>query len=1423
MKTKKLLFLFMLLASTVSLWAAFPTTPLSGGGAGTALDPYKIATAADLIEMRDAVNTAANAGIATSYYELTADINMSGTEWTTPIGSSATSSFLGKFDGKGHNIKNLYCGASGILRSDANLNLGLFGIINGVTIKNLGLNVSFYVSRTGLSNLGGLVSNLSGGTNTIDNCRVSGVIYINSNFSSQSANQQQRVGGIIAQVAGASSELYITNCFSDVVITSIISNNTQTGGTSNISNAAQILGDAGLVTKIGIVNCLAGGSITVTNNFGVASIGGILAARTGTSTIQTEIINCCSYTKINATFSNVTNTGVGGIAGPQNQASNLYYIKNCIALNPAINYVSQAATVPTPRRIGSKTTNTTNAFLDNYALTPMNMKAWKSTTTSFTIPAITSDATAADGANLTGADSTAQIANGLSKLAAYVTSNSTYAGIATTTASSVNLKSWGAGTIYPVLLKTPDAPTITTISAGNGQLSVAFTAGANGGSAITDYKYTVDGTTYVSVGSTTSPFTISGLTNGTVYPVQIKAVNAIGDGATSNTVSGTPVNALVAPIISFTSSTVNKIYGDATFTNTVTTNSLGAKTYTSDTPAVATVDASTGEVTVAGVGSATITVSQAATDTYTIGTQTYTLNVTAKSLSISGLAVSKPYDGTTTASVTGTATLFASETKGTGTSADGMPYTGDDVTVNSTATAGTYSSKDAGSRAITYSGLTLSGAQAANYILGTTAGTITPRALSITAPTVGTKIYNGSNAGPAVTCGTLSGFVGSETVGVSGTSTFADANVANPKIATITYTLTNGNNGGLATNYSLANGTANSIIFKLGLTQVVTSIASKPYDGTTTTGTVTLGALSGFVGTETVTVTVGSSNFADASVGNGKPATIVYALADGSNGGLASNYKCNNNTSSTGNITAISTPITGSGPVNLGNSALLPGTDLTVDNGVELYVDNSTTVRSITVSPQAKLTLNSGKTLTAGTLTLQSNENGTATFVDGNIVDNPTAVTNATVQQYLPETERNWYVSSPVSNSVFSQINRGNSVVYYDEVHGSTSPWATASGNLIPGKGYISVASASTGTGSINFQNGTLNSGLVSLPLTRTAGQTKEGFNLVGNPYPSYLTWTADMATAANVLSSVWYRTKNAGSYTFYTYNAVSDVSAPSSPGITSYIPPMQAFWVRVKTTAGGTLTFNNSMRSHGDGSTNLLKVKSAQKSVQQVLRLQVSNGTNRDEAIVLFNPNASNGFDDYDSPKMSNANAVIPEIYTTVGAESLVINGLNSFTDNQEITLGFTPGSYPSFSIKASEVRNFESGTHILLKDKVTGISHDITDGSPYDFNTDNSIPAASRFSIIFKTTEVATGMNATENSGILVYRNSLNQITVHCPGNLNTESYASVYNITGQKLTEKHLTGNITVFDSLFEPGVYIVTVHKEGKSENHKLIIQ
>jgi len=98
------------------------------------------------------------------------------------------------------------------------------------------------------------------------------------------------------------------------------------------------------------------------------------------------------------------------------------------------------------------------------------------------------------------------------------------------------------------IVSVPAAPTSLNATPGNASASIAFTAGANGGSAITKYQYSINaGTNWTDINDSTSPVGITGLTNGTTYSVLLRAVNAVGSGASSDAVSVTPVTTPAAP------------------------------------------------------------------------------------------------------------------------------------------------------------------------------------------------------------------------------------------------------------------------------------------------------------------------------------------------------------------------------------------------------------------------------------------------------------------------------------------------------------------------------------------------------------------------------------------------------------------------------------------------------------------------------------------------------------------------------------------------------------------------------------------------------------------------------------------------------------------------------------------------------------
>jgi len=242
---------------------------------------------------------------------------------------------------------------------------------------------------------------------------------------------------------------------------------------------------------------------------------------------------------------------------------------------------------------------------------------------------------------------------------------------------------------------------------------------------------------------------------------------------------------------------------------------------------------------------------------------------------------SKVYDGLFTATV-GNALLSGIQV-------------GDTVSLQNS-TTGTFASKNVGTWSVSTS-MGLVGTDASKYSLTqpTLSAAITAKDVTIGSGSAATKVYNGNTAA-VVTAGSLSGLVGSEGLGVTAAGTFADKNVGTRNVA-VTYTLANGSNGGLASNYNLLNPTEtlSATITAKDVTIGRGNVSGRVYNGTTG-AVVTAGSVSGLVSGETLGVTTAMATFVDRNVGT-RNVTATYSLTDGANPlHLASNYNLLNPT-----------------------------------------------------------------------------------------------------------------------------------------------------------------------------------------------------------------------------------------------------------------------------------------------------------------------------------------------------------------------------------------------------------------------------------------------------------------------------------------------------------------------------------------------
>jgi hypothetical protein len=258
---------------------------------------------------------------------------------------------------------------------------------------------------------------------------------------------------------------------------------------------------------------------------------------------------------------------------------------------------------------------------------------------------------------------------------------------------------------------------------------------------------------------------------------------------------------------------------------------------------------------------------------YTVSGATGAVTISPKALTSTGLSAgSKCYDGTNTATLSGTAALLAAEDPGTGDSRDGQPFTGDDVSVTGTP-SGTFAQSDAGAGVpVTVSGLSLSGAAQTNYSLSA----ITGLSADIFAPP-DTSAITGPNSANANQPGVIYSVTATPGSTYGWSVPFGAAITAGQGSASITVTF-GGDSGDVAVVETNANGCSGSqVTLAVTVNAVQVQPANAVYGPVLSSGNV----LVRFEGTPGITYTV---QFAPAVTGPWSKATNITAPTDNSQG-----------------------------------------------------------------------------------------------------------------------------------------------------------------------------------------------------------------------------------------------------------------------------------------------------------------------------------------------------------------------------------------------------------------------------------------------------------------------------------------------------------------------------------------------------------
>jgi len=374
------------------------------------------------------------------------------------------------------------------------------------------------------------------------------------------------------------------------------------------------------------------------------------------------------------------------------------------------------------------------------------------------------------------------------------------------------------------------------------------------------------------------------------------------------------------------------------------------------------------------------------------------------------------------------------------------------------------------------------------------------------------------------------------------------------------------------------------------------------------------------------------------------------------------------------------------------------------------------------------------------------------------------------------------------------------------------------------GDAYTTQLGAATGNDRTTYLFGDVNNGNYSMQVTRNnPGSGKgDGWNLIGNPYPSPIDLHKLDYTGANLNKSVsiFVSTSMYNGYYGY-YNAMIGLAIS---GGTRHLSSLHGCFVQCMNTAGGTLTLTNAIRSDV---LNPKLYKNDEQTSLPYVKLSAALNYNaeglKDEALVVFAPDASFDNDaDYDASKIMNTETAMPNVYTISNNHNLAINGLpNNFDETNEVPVGFAVKTSGIYNITASEIANMPAGIDVYLEDKALGKIQNLNINPEYTFTTDVNSNAEGRFALIFGNVS-NTGLAQSDNNSNFVAWSNGEQLYVDIKGQQGS-GIIQLFDALGRLiLNETVETNGRYIYHPNLPPATYTVRYLNGNNIQNTKVFM-
>ncbi len=544
-----------------------------------------------------------------------------------------------------------------------------------------------------------------------------------------------------------------------------------------------------------------------------------------------------------------------------------------------------------------------------------------------------------------------------------------------------------------------------------------------------------------------------------------------------------------------------------------------------------------------------------------------------------------------------------------------------------------------------------------------------------------------------------------------------------------------------------------------------------------------------------------------------------------------------------------------------GNSASLTVSGTTTNSG-EILVTGGSAANPATLTLNGNLSnfgpiqINSGQRLVMGsgvdvtatsTITIKSNSNSHGSFYFSGSWTKAGASGVINYNRHISNLSTWDLISVPVSDLSISSFAQGetdlatNGSQYAIGTYTNTSAassagntWqnyttgtAPSSGSFTPAKGYQMAAKGSTsgsGVGAEMTFSGKPNTGTKTISIVNSeTGNGQDNleadgsrFNLVGNPYPSFISVSSFLSTNSSVLGS---------GYDVYGWNGTSYTTYNSASG--TYIAPGQGFMVGADSSSSANLSFTTGMQSTTNTSMDDFIAGDLLEDRAELF-LGYSSSSYSNKAEIYFLDNTTDSFDtSYDTVTIDfdHNNGIHTRLVdSSSDNRNFVIQSLSFSEMNDKVIPLVIHGAESEELTITILFRTTPADINVYLEDTFLNT---LTNLKEEDFvlTPMSDLVGAGRFYI--HLTEDTMSTNDLSSNMMNAYKESNSDfITIEGLSSQNGEIKVSIYNILGSKVMgtsfDNSLNQRILSTQGISQ-GIYVVELESMGSRVTNKILIK